>query len=81
MSPRYASADRVGRGELLDFARPRHRMVLITFRADGSVQSSPVSGGVVDQGKCLLRIIPTRWGPVATGGFPPPRKAGQDSTA
>ena len=26
------------------------------------------------QGKCLLRITPTRWGPVATGGFPgPPR--------
>src|ERR1700761_4674154 len=23
------------------------------------------------QGKCLLRITPVRWGPVATGGFPP----------
>ncbi len=23
------------------------------------------------QGKSLLRITPTRWGPVATGGFPP----------
>jgi PPOX class probable F420-dependent enzyme len=23
------------------------------------------------QGKCLLRITPQRWGPVATGGFPP----------
>jgi PPOX class probable F420-dependent enzyme len=23
-----------------------------------------------DQGKSLIRIIPTRWGPVATGGFP-----------
>jgi PPOX class probable F420-dependent enzyme len=23
------------------------------------------------QGKALLRITPTRWGPVATGGFPP----------
>ncbi len=23
-----------------------------------------------DQGKSLLRITPTRWGPVATGGFP-----------
>jgi hypothetical protein len=22
------------------------------------------------QGKSLLRITPTRWGPVATGGFP-----------
>lgn len=26
---------------------------------------------MVAQGKCLLRITPTRWGPVATGGFPP----------
>lgn len=25
---------------------------------------------MIDQGKCLLRITPTRWGPVATGGFP-----------
>ena len=24
-----------------------------------------------EQGKSLLRITPTRWGPVATGGFPP----------
>ena len=24
-----------------------------------------------DQGKSLLRVTPTRWGPVATGGFPP----------
>ena len=25
---------------------------------------------MVAQGKCLLRVTPTRWGPVATGGFP-----------
>lgn len=24
-----------------------------------------------DQGKSLLRVTPTRWGPIATGGFPP----------
>ena len=24
-----------------------------------------------DQGKCLIRVTPTRWGPIATGGFPP----------
>jgi hypothetical protein len=23
-----------------------------------------------DQGKTLIRITPTRWGPLATGGFP-----------
>ena len=26
---------------------------------------------MVTQNKSLLRITPTRWGPVATGGFPP----------
>ncbi len=26
---------------------------------------------MVDQGKSLLRVTPTRWGPIATGGFPP----------
>ncbi|MGN6608055.1 MAG: PPOX class F420-dependent oxidoreductase [Jatrophihabitans sp.] len=134
---------------LLDFVRPRHRMILLTTRADGSPQLSPVTGGVdaagrivistyperakvanlrrmprasvmvqsddwngpwvqvdgdaevldlpaaldplveyfrvisgehpdwdeyrramVDQGKCLVRVTPTRWGPIATGGFP-----------
>jgi len=151
MARNYATADRVDLVALLDFVRPRHRMVLTTFRSDGSLQSSPVTGGVdeagrivvasypqrakstnvrrdprasvtvlsddfngpyvqvdgdaevidlpdaveplvdyfravagdhsnwdeyrqamVDQGKCLIRVTPVRWGPVATGGFPPP---------
>ena len=134
---------------LLEFVRPRHRMILTTQRQDGMPQMSPVTGGVDqegrivistyperakvtnarrhpgvsvmvlgeefndawvqvdsecevidmpeaveplvdyfrcisgehpdwdeyrqamrDQGKSLLRITPTRWGPVATGGFP-----------
>jgi PPOX class probable F420-dependent enzyme len=25
---------------------------------------------MVEQGKCLVRLTPARWGPVATGGFP-----------
>ncbi|WP_156297696.1 PPOX class F420-dependent oxidoreductase [Mycobacterium paragordonae] len=150
MAPKIATADEVGFAELLDFIRPRHRMMLTTFRADGSLQSSPVTGGVDaegrvviasypqraksanirktgrasvvvisdefngpyvqldgdaevidgpdaveplvdyyraiagehpdwddyrramrDQNKCLLRVTARRWGPVATGGFPP----------
>jgi PPOX class probable F420-dependent enzyme len=150
MARKFATADAVALPELLEFVRPRHQMVLTTFRADGSLQSSPVSGGVdeagriviatypqraksanvrrtprasvtvlseefngpyvqvdgdaevialpdaveplvdyyraiagehpdwdeyrqamVNQGKCLIRVTPTRWGPVATGGFPP----------
>ncbi|KRE27029.1 pyridoxamine 5'-phosphate oxidase [Mycobacterium sp. Soil538] len=151
MAPNYATAEVVAAPALLDFIRPRHRMVLTTFRSDGSLQSSPVTGGLdtegrivvasypqrakaanirrhprasvvvlsdefngpyvqvdgaaevidlpeaveplveyfravagehpnwaeyrqamVDQGKCLIRVTPQRWGPVATGGFPPP---------
>jgi PPOX class probable F420-dependent enzyme len=150
MAPKLATADAVDLPTLLDFVRPRHQMVLTTFRFDGSLQSSPVTGGVddagriviasypqrakaanirrdprasvtvlsdefngpyvqvdgaaevidlpdaveplvdyfrtiagehsdwdeyrqamVDQGKCLIRVTPVRWGPVATGGFPP----------
>ncbi|MBS45876.1 MAG: PPOX class F420-dependent enzyme [Nocardioides sp.] len=145
-----ATTTRVSLEELLDFARTRHHLVLVTHRQDGSPQISPVTGGVDqegrivistyperakannarrhaevsvlvlsdefdaewvqvdgtcevidppdsveplvdyfrcisgehpdwdeyrqamrDQGKSLLRITPTRWGPVATGGFPP----------
>jgi PPOX class probable F420-dependent enzyme len=150
MARKFATADRVGLDELLAFVTPRHHMVLTTFRSDGTPQSSPVTGGVDDQGrlvissypqraksanarrtgtasvlvlsdefngayvqvdgdaevialpdaveplvdyyraiagehpdwdeyrqamatqgKCLIRITPRRWGPVATGGFPP----------
>lgn len=150
MARKLATADKVELTELLEFIRSRHAMVLTTFRADGSLQSSPVTGGVdaqgriviasypqraksanlrrrptasvlvlsdvfndayvqvdgsaevidlpeaveplvdyyraiagehrdwaeyrqamVDQGKCLIRITPRHWGPVATGGFPP----------
>ena len=152
MSPSIATNTEVDRDGLLDFVRPRHRMVLVTQRRDGGPQLSPVTGGVdadgrivvatyperaktanarrnpattvlvlsdewdgpwvqvdgaaevldvpdaveplveyfrsiagehddwdeyreamVRQGKSLLRITPERWGPVATGGFPPGR--------
>ena len=149
MARMIATNTHLDREQLLDFVRPRHRMILLTTRADGSPQASPVTGGVdgagrlvittyperaktrnvrrnpavsvvvlsdewngawvqvdgtaevvdaredvepfveyfrcisgehpdwdeyrqamVDQGKSLLRITPTRWGPAATGGFP-----------
>ena len=150
MARTIATTVRVDLDGLLEFVRPRHHMVLMTTRADGRPQASPVTGGVddagrivltsyperakvrnarrdsrvsvlvlsddfggawvqvdghcevvdvvddidpfveyyrnisgehpdwaeyrramVDQGKSLLRVTPTRWGPVATGGFPP----------
>lgn len=155
MARTIATTSEVDREALLDFARPRHHLVLVTTRKDGAPQVSPVTGGVdtdgrfvissyperakarnarrhpnvsvlvlsddfggawvqadgtcevldvtespealdafvdyyrciagehpdwneyqqamLDQRKCLLRITPTRWGPVATGGFPPDR--------
>jgi PPOX class probable F420-dependent enzyme len=145
-----ATAEKVGRDELLDFLRTRHRAILMTTRADGTPQLSPLTAGidaegrfvvstypqrakvrnarrhpavsacvlsdewngpwvqfdgeaeVLDlpeaieplveyfrcisgehpdwdeyreamrrQGKCLIRVTITRWGPIATGGFPP----------
>ncbi len=39
---------------LLDFVRPRHHMVLITTRADGRPQASPVTGGVDDSGRIVV---------------------------
>ncbi len=152
MARSIATTTTVERGALLDFARTRHQLILVTRRQDGSPQVSPVTGGVdsggrfvissyperakarnarrdpevsvlvlsddfggpwvqvdgscdvldvpealdafvdyyrciagehpdwdeyrqamLDQRKCLLRVTPTAWGPVATGGFPPDR--------
>lgn len=149
MARTIATTTTVSADELAAFVRPRHHMVLITARADGTPQASPVTGGLddsgrivvssyperaksrnarrrpavsvlvlsddfggawvqvdgtaevldvpealdafveyyrniagehpdwdefrqamLDQGKCLIRVTPQRWGPVATGGFP-----------
>jgi PPOX class probable F420-dependent enzyme len=55
-----ATTTRVGIDELLDFVRPRHNMVLLTTRTDGSVQSSPVSGGVDPDGRIVVASYPER---------------------
>jgi PPOX class probable F420-dependent enzyme len=60
MAPKIATAEKVGLSDLLDFVRPRHRMVLTTFRADGSLQSSPVTGGVDEQGRVVIASYPQR---------------------
>jgi hypothetical protein len=57
---KYATADAVGLPELLEFVRPRHHMVLTTFRADGSLQSSPVTGGVDEHGRIVIASYPQR---------------------
>ncbi|WP_406831021.1 PPOX class F420-dependent oxidoreductase [Pedococcus sp. KACC 23699] len=45
---------------LLDFVRPRHQMVVITTRADGRPQASPVTGGVDQEGRIVISSYPER---------------------
>ena len=45
---------------LLAFARPRHHLLLVTRRADGGVQASPVTGGVDAQGRFVISTYPER---------------------
>jgi len=58
--PKIATNTRVSREELLDFIRPRHRMILVTTRADGRPQLSPVAGGVDDAGRLVISTYPDR---------------------
>jgi PPOX class probable F420-dependent enzyme len=55
-----ANAQRVDREALLDFARTRHRLTLVTHRRDGRPQLSPVSGGVDDDGRIVISSYPER---------------------
>jgi PPOX class probable F420-dependent enzyme len=58
--PRIATTDRVERDQLLDFVRTRHHLVLVTNRADGRPQLSPVSGGVDPDGRIVISTYPDR---------------------
>jgi PPOX class probable F420-dependent enzyme len=60
VSPKIATADRVSREEMLDFVRPRHRMILVTTRKDGTSQLSPVSAGVDGEGRVVISTYPQR---------------------
>ncbi|MFI2712054.1 PPOX class F420-dependent oxidoreductase [Micromonospora sp. NPDC018662] len=51
---------RVDRDALTEFLRPRHRVVLMTTRADGRPQSSPVSCGVDAEGRLVISTYPER---------------------
>ena len=60
MARKLATADRVGRDEMLEFVRPRHRGTLVTRRRDGSPQMSPVTCGVDDAGRVVVSTYPQR---------------------
>ncbi|MDT9592922.1 PPOX class F420-dependent oxidoreductase [Nocardioides zeae] len=55
-----ATTTSVERDELLDFVRPRHKMLLLTERSDGTPQGSPVTGGVDDEGRIVIATYPER---------------------
>ena len=55
-----ATTTQLGREQMLDFVRPRHRMILVTSRTDGSPQASPVTGGVDDAGRIVITTYPER---------------------
>ncbi|MCE3554591.1 PPOX class F420-dependent oxidoreductase [Pseudonocardia sp. RS11V-5] len=50
----------VEREELLEFLRPRHKVVLLTTRSDGGVQGSPVTAGVDAEGRIVVSTYPER---------------------
>jgi PPOX class probable F420-dependent enzyme len=58
--PKIATADRVGRGQLIDFVRTRHRVTLVTTRRDGRPQISPVTAGVDDLERIVISTYPDR---------------------
>nr|WSY53526.1 PPOX class F420-dependent oxidoreductase [Streptomyces sp. NBC_00886] len=60
MAPNIATNTTVTLDELLDFVRPRHRALLLTRRADGSPQASPLTCGVDDSGRIVVSTYPER---------------------
>ncbi len=60
MSPRIATNTRVDLAGLLEFVRSRHRAVLVTSRADGTPQASPVTCGVDSGGRVVISTYPER---------------------
>ncbi|MDH6550224.1 PPOX class F420-dependent oxidoreductase [Streptomyces sp. SAI-041] len=60
MAPNIATNTSVSLEELLDFVRPRHRAILLTRRADGSPQASPLTCGVDDSGRIVVSTYPER---------------------
>ena len=60
MARSIATNTTVELAELLDFVRPRHRMLLATTRRDGRPQISPVTGGVDFQDRIVISTYPAR---------------------
>ncbi|MFD6092100.1 PPOX class F420-dependent oxidoreductase [Oerskovia sp. NPDC060338] len=60
MARRIATTDRIGRAELVAFLRANRRAVLLTRRASGAPQMSPVTYGVDVEGRVVVSTYPDR---------------------
>jgi PPOX class probable F420-dependent enzyme len=58
--PNIATNTTVDRAGLLDFVRTRHRALLLTTRADGRPQASPLTCGVDSAGRVVVSTYPER---------------------
>ncbi|MCW2616411.1 MAG: putative Pyridoxamine 5-phosphate oxidase [Frankiales bacterium] len=58
--PRTATNATVDRDALLAFLRPRHHVLLGTYRRDGRIQLSPVTGGIDERGRLVVSTYPQR---------------------
>jgi PPOX class probable F420-dependent enzyme len=57
---KIATAEKVDRAGLLEFLRERHHGILMTTRADGRPQLSPVTCGVDPDGRIVVSTYPQR---------------------
>ncbi|HWG22948.1 PPOX class F420-dependent oxidoreductase [Actinospica sp.] len=60
MTRKLATNTTADRESLLEFVRPRHNGLVITTRADGTPQASPVTCGVDEQGRIVVSTYPQR---------------------
>lgn len=60
MTRKLATNTTADRDALLEFLRPRHNGLVITTRADGSPQASPVTCGVDTEGRIVVSTYPQR---------------------
>ena len=60
MARKIATSTAVNAGELLDFIKIRHHAIVMTTRADGRPQASPVTCGVDEAGRIVIATYPER---------------------
>ncbi|MBY8886857.1 PPOX class F420-dependent oxidoreductase [Streptomyces sp. PTM05] len=60
MPPNIATNNHVTREQLLEFLAERHRAIVLTTRADGRPQGSPVTCGVDGSGRLVVSTYPDR---------------------